>query len=146
SPPLSPSQPHGNLSVPGGLLQEVLFSALEDRFHPRRDDHEPGDDEAPLARRGGILPLPTGAAGPPDLRRIIVTADDFDGARETLALVAPRPASAVSRSTRRKCAERDGSGSAPVWQAGEGPALEGAQSSLRHDCQPAEREAHPGAG
>ena len=47
---LSASQPHRDLQFDRGLLQEVLFPAEQDRLHRGRDDREPGDDEAPLAR------------------------------------------------------------------------------------------------
>src|SRR4029078_3153577 len=54
---LSASRPYGNLQFGRRLLQEILFPAVEDRVHCRRDDYLTGNDEAPFARGPGILSI-----------------------------------------------------------------------------------------
>ena len=58
------------------------ISARQDRLDRRRDGAQPGDDEAPAARRRRVLPLPARAARTRALKHLIVTADDFGLAPE----------------------------------------------------------------
>ncbi len=55
---LSASVPHRDLRFGRDLLSPLLFSRAEDRLDRRRDGAQPADDEAPPARRGGVLPVP----------------------------------------------------------------------------------------
>src|SRR6185437_5207442 len=60
---LSASKPRRDLRFGRDLLQALLLPRRQDRLDRRRDGAQPRDDEAPLARRRRILPLPARARG-----------------------------------------------------------------------------------
>ena len=59
---LSASQPQAKSSIRWRPSTSSSISAPQDRVHRGRDDAQPGHDEAPLARRRGVLPVPEGTA------------------------------------------------------------------------------------
>ena len=76
------SQPCRDLPLGRGLLPALLLPLRQDRLDRRRDGAQPADDEAPPARRRGVLPFPAGAQGAGELKHLVVTADDFGLAPE----------------------------------------------------------------
>src|SRR5450755_866403 len=80
--PLPAPRPYRNLRFRGDVLSTLLFSQRQDRVHRRRNGQESRDDEASVAGRHRILPVPARAAGDRALKSLIVTADDFGLARE----------------------------------------------------------------
>src|SRR5262249_44396781 len=79
---LSAPEPHRNLPLGRRVLPAFLLPGTEDRLDPGRDDPQSRDDEAPAARRAGILPVPAPTPGAGALKQLVVTADDFGLARE----------------------------------------------------------------